>query len=254
MIHNEAAYEAGKRRNIAENARKGNLKRWLAEGEDHQELYNWLDNSGEYAKTQQTKTIQSWVNHPLCDNMFAGEFGTLILKLSQTLCGNHYWSLVNNYGEEVEHWGKLSEKQTTVVRNALANAKKYEAQKEVREAKWAEESSKRQYVGEVGDNKFLVEGIIKFVTSWETDYGYTYLTVISDKDGNTIKYKGNSIADKNFGVKMIATIKSHEEYKGEKQTIVNRPRKIEIITLGDCTKGISKDGLPLAEVFDGVQK
>ena len=48
---------------------------------------------------------------------------------------------------------------------------------------------------------------------------------------------------------MIATIKSHEEYTGEKQTIVNRPRKIEIITLGDSMKGTFKDGSPLSEVF-----
>jgi hypothetical protein len=251
MIHNEAAYEAGKRRNIVENARKGNLKRWLAEGEDHQELYDWLGRDGQYDDV--TVTLEdgfpSTDLHPLCANMFRGDFGLFIQKLAQTLCGDQYWSLKNNHDVEVECWGKLSEKQTTVVRNALANAKKYEAQKEVREAKWAEESSKREYVGEVGDKQFLVEGNIKFVTSWETDYGYTYLTVISDKDGNTIKYKGNSLAAKGFGVRMIATIKSHEEYKGEKQTIVNRPRKIEIITLGDSMKGTFKDGSPLSEVF-----
>jgi hypothetical protein len=251
---NEGRYIAAAQARIMENARKGSLKRWLTEGEDHQELYDWLNGTGQYDDVTITLADgqPSTHMHPLCANMFRGDFGTFIMKLAQTLTGNYYHSLKNNYGEEVEWWGKLSEKQTTTVRNALAHAKKYEADKEVREAKWAEEASKREYVGEVGDKQFLVEGNIKFVTSWENDFGRTYLTVISDKDGNTIKYKGKSLADKGFGVKMIATIKSHEEYKGEKQTIVNRPRKIEIITLGDCTRGISKDGLPLAKVFTEV--
>jgi len=226
---NEGRYIAAAKARIMENVRKGNLKRWLAEGEDHQELYDWLTRSGQYDSVDVVLEDGTECSrlHPLCKNIFRGDFGAFIMKLAQTLTGNYYHSLKNNHGEEVEWWGKLSEKQTTIVRNALAKAKKWEAEKDVREAQWAEEASKREYVGEVGDKQFLVEGNIKFVTSWETDFGRTYLTMISDKDGNTIKYKGKYLADKGFSVKMIATIKSHEEYKGEKQTIVNRPRKIE---------------------------
>ena len=56
----------------------------------------------------------------------------------------------------------------------------------------------------------------------------TYLTIIRDVDDNTIKYMGKFIADKGCEVSMIATIKAHEEYKNEKQTVVNRPRNIEV--------------------------
>ena len=37
---NEGRYIAAAQARIMENARKGSLKRWLTEGEDHQELYD----------------------------------------------------------------------------------------------------------------------------------------------------------------------------------------------------------------------
>ena len=268
IIHNEAAYERGKQASIRANARKGNLKRWLAENPDHQELYDWLDGSGQYANVKVAKDtpiskyggeldslpvgykqdhVDSWgafeivakdgINHirsmddechPICEKMFNGEFGSFLLKLAQTLTGNHYNAVEYDSGERVECWGKLSEKQTDVVRKALARAKVNLEQKGEREARWAAESAGRDYVGEVGDKKFEVEGTISFATSWEGTYGTTHLTVIRDANDNSIKYKGKMLGYKGDTVSMIATIKAHEVYKGEKQTIVNRPRKIII--------------------------
>ena len=41
----ESRYYAAVQSNIQRNAAKGALKRWLAEGEDHQELYDWPNRS-----------------------------------------------------------------------------------------------------------------------------------------------------------------------------------------------------------------
>jgi hypothetical protein len=268
IIHNEAAYERGKRAAIIANARKGNLKRWLAESPDHQELYDWLIGSGQYANVKvamdtpiskyggeldnlpvgyKQDHVDSWgafeivakdgINHirsmvderhPIREKMFAGKFGSFILKLAQTLTGNHHHAVEYDTGEKVECWGKLSEKQTDVVREALARAKVNLEQKGEREARWAAESAGRDYVGEVGEKHFEVAGTISFATSWEGTYGITHLTVIRDADDNSIKYKGKMLGHKGDTVSMIATIKAHEIYKGEKQTIVNRPRQILI--------------------------
>ena len=92
-------------------------------------------------------------------------------------------------------------------------------------------------LAKLATNSSWLRATLSLLQVGKNDFGTTYLTVISDKDGNTIKYKGKYLADKGFGVKMIATIKSHEEYKGEKQTIVNRPRKIEIVTLATSESG-----------------
>ena len=225
----EERYNAAVKRNIRSNAIKGNLKRWLAEGEDHQELYDWLTESGEYSPNYEEieengDMIGFSTRHPLCKNMFVGDFGTFLMKLAKTLNENFYHSEV----EKVECWGKLSPKQTIVVRNALARAKESLAKKDELEAQWAAEAANRDYVGEVGDKKFVVEGRIDFTTSWSGTYGTTFLTIIRDANDNTIKYKGKSIGSKGEEIKMIATIKAHEEYKGEKQTIVNRPRDVEV--------------------------
>ena len=281
-IYNPEAYYRAKDSNIKMNASKGRLKKWLAAGEDHQELYNWLDGSGEYADVEIVREILAskwddgneygsssedwpinkeidlgqnhsewngeeyvdtwepairWViekngtryvclhekaRHPAREKMFDGNFGSFLVKLAQSLIGNHYKQT------HTEWWGSLSEKQTEVVRKALARAKENVDKREERKAEWAAESAKREYVGEVGDKHFEVKGTISFITSWEGTYGITYLTLIRDADDNSIKYKGKFLGDKGDTVEMIATIKAHEVYNDEKQTIVNRPRKIEI--------------------------
>jgi|TARA_R110000824_G_scaffold69988_1_gene180029 hypothetical protein len=203
---------------IQRNAAKGAFKRWLAEGADHQELYNWLEGKGEYATLgKPTSHIQTYEDsvHPLRKKMYDGEFGMFLLKLADTLSG----SLSR---------GKLSPNQTEVVRKALARAKDRHAKRDERKAEWDIESAKREYVGEIGDKKFQVKGKVTFVLEFDGQWGTTYLTIIRDVDDNTIKYMGKFIADKGCEVSMIATIKAHEEYKNEKQTVVNRPRNIEV--------------------------
>ena len=215
----EGRYNAAVQRNIQHNAAKGALKRWLAEGDDHQELYDWLDGTGQYASEREGEWDAEI--HPLRKKMYDGDFGQFLLKLSQTLIGG-------SKHEEAQWWGKLSPKQTDVVRKALARAKDRHAKHDERKAEWAAQSAKRKYVGEVGDKKFHVKGKVSFVLEFHGQWGMTYLTIIRDADDNTIKYMGKFVAEKGDEVSMIATIKAHEEYKGEKQTIVNRPRNIEV--------------------------
>ena len=217
---NENAYYNAIARNIQKNGAKTALKKWLLEADDHQEIYNWLKGIGEYALNPKTGET-----HPLRNRMYEGKFGIFLLKMSQILADN---GGAYDFGEEVKWWGKLSPKQTDIVRKALVRAKEYYAKRDDRQAKRDAESAKRKYVGEIGDKKFEVKGKVAFVLDFDSNWGTTYLTIVRDADDNTIKYMGNFIADKDEEVSMIATIKAHEEYKGEKQTIVNRPRNIEI--------------------------
>ena len=101
--------------------------------------------------------------------------------------------------------------------------------KEIADRKAAIEAKKAasEYVGEVGD-RIEVKGTGRLITTHEGQYGISYLYLISDSDGNTIKYFGGKyLGDKGFEVSMVATVKKHEEYGGEKQTVINRPAKIE---------------------------
>lgn len=57
--------------------------------------------------------------------------------------------------------------------------------------------------------------------------------IMNDEAGNVIVYKGNRIAEKGQRVTMKATVKSHGEREGVKQTIVSRPKveKTSLVTV-----------------------
>jgi hypothetical protein len=161
----EDRYEDGVKMAIKFNARKGALKRWVAE-DDHQELYDWLTQTGEYADTE-NEDGYFCDPHPLCKGIFAGDFGSFLLKLR----------------DDIQEWGKLSEKQTDVVREALARAKKRLAEKAEREAKWKEEAAKAPPVPETDERIDVVAEILHTKTVegrfgfqikalYKTDAGY----------------------------------------------------------------------------------
>jgi hypothetical protein len=58
-------------------------------------------------------------------------------------------------------------------------------------------------------------------------YGRTtticYVNAMRDMNGNVVVYVGKKLGDAGEKLVMKATIKSHEEYKGVKQTKVSRP-------------------------------
>lgn len=95
-------------------------------------------------------------------------------------------------------------------------------QKEVERAKKIE----TEYFGEVGKRyKDKVIQDVIHVTSWETQWGYTYLYKIILDDNSVLTWKtSNGLwLDRNEEFDKISfTVKEHKEYKGEKQTEVTR--------------------------------
>jgi hypothetical protein len=98
----------------------------------------------------------------------------------------------------------------------------------------------QEYVGEVGERRDFTVTMVTF-RAFDSAYGRTYLHIMRDAAGNTIKYMGSSmlcnvtwegqsgdyypVINANEVVTFKATIKSHEEYNGEKQTVVARPKQ-----------------------------
>ena len=82
-----------------------------------------------------------------------------------------------------------------------------------------------QYIGDIGERREF-RLTLRFKTSFVTQYGYSTVFVFDDEMGNAVKYMGS--ADLNVGrgetVSIVATIKAHDEYKGEKQTSILRPK------------------------------
>ena len=110
-------------------------------------------------------------------------------------------------------------------------------EREIEIAKRAEDRKKSQHVGNVSD-KITVTGKPSVVTSWQTQWGYTTIYKIVDADSNVFIWKtsGDLIAQDENGydvytpdmeeVTVKATIKEHNEYNGEKQTVLTRCKVI----------------------------
>jgi hypothetical protein len=119
-----------------------------------------------------------------------------------------------------------------------SDTSRLEAEKEIYNngADLSENRAVSKYVGSVGDRVEL-EGDLEYITSVETKFGTSNLFLITDSQGNVYKYFGKNLLDvavsscsKEYKIKARFTIKKHEEYRGQKQTIINRPAKIKVFT------------------------
>ena len=99
-------------------------------------------------------------------------------------------------------------------------------QKEVEKVKRLEDIAKSEYFGNVGERyKDKAIQFVNLITAWETQWGVTYIYKIILEDGTALIWKTSNglYLDKNEKYDKISfTIKSHNEYKGEKQTEVTR--------------------------------
>lgn len=102
-----------------------------------------------------------------------------------------------------------------------------EAERKAKEA--AEQNSK--HVGQIGERITFEVASTKVVTSWETDYGTMWLVKFVSTDGNVFMWKASSLGalpdDFELIHKITGTVKNHDEFRGIKQTFVNRCKVTE---------------------------
>ena len=128
----------------------------------------------------------------------------------------------------IKSWGKLSENQEKAILKAMNPVIS-------------------NHVGDVGQKKefkLTLEKVFSFEGQWGTSYIYSFL----DESGNVVVYKGskgfevvdptsierlgyetNKYAAKGDKVSVIAKVKAHTDYKGTKQTIIERPKVKDIV-------------------------
>jgi hypothetical protein len=195
-IHNEAAYEAARVRKIKANAATGRRRRWIESDPRALEVINFL--AGRYN-----------VN----PNSFLGKMEDSLFE-----------------------WGSLTENQ----RNAVCKIIDQQAE---RQAEFDAEKLKSNHIGTVGE-RIQFEATVVFKVQLESGHGYStqdgaaivhypdYFYIVGMKSGDDmIIYKGTgelSNAKKGDTVSFMAKVKEHGERDGQKQTIVQRPTKIEI--------------------------
>lgn len=83
------------------------------------------------------------------------------------------------------------------------------------------------HVGQI-DDRIDLDCTLEFTHNYVTYYGEGVLNSMKDTNGNVITYFGSrSLGEKGDKITFSAKIKKHDEYKGIKQTIIQRPTKIK---------------------------
>lgn len=93
------------------------------------------------------------------------------------------------------------------------------AMDEIRERATRPES---KHVGEIGQRLVFAATVHKIV-AMESQFGTTHLHIMSDADGNDLKWFGSStLGEEGATVTFKGTVKAHDDYKGRAQTVISR--------------------------------
>ena len=86
-----------------------------------------------------------------------------------------------------------------------------------------------QHLGAVGDKVTLTITVERVIVLKSEFYGDNYITIASDEQGNAITYKGKTdIGNKGDTRTIKASVKEHTVYNGVKQTVIQRPKVVEV--------------------------
>lgn len=204
FIENEARYEAAIQRNIKNNARKTRAAKWLATPEGAR-ANAFLFELDEFEPTYR-EDGRFDDTHP-------------VVKA----CIGDFWIKMR---DSVGEWGGLTEGQTKAVlamieRGETRVAERAKAREEARQA----DADKSGWIGAVGERRDFSLAI-RMVIEMEGQYGYSYLHIMHDADGNVVVYKGSKqLGKKGDAVTIKATIKEHDIRDGVKQTKISRPKE-----------------------------
>ena len=134
-----------------------------------------------------------------------------------------------------DEFGWLHYKPATEI-EALVNQKK----KEYREANSPANEKISEYVGNIGE-RITADVTIKRISSFESHYSYygetNYIYKFEDNAGNIYTWKTSGGLDKKVNDRFVpmqegesctitGTVKDHKEYKGDKETVLTRVKKL----------------------------
>ena len=83
-------------------------------------------------------------------------------------------------------------------------------------------NARSQHVGQIGERIRFTVAEAATITSWDTEWGTTWLEKIVDADGNVFMWKTSKCCQIKPGNVVTGTIKDHSEYEGMKQTVLTR--------------------------------
>jgi len=104
----------------------------------------------------------------------------------------------------------------------LPVAVKREQERQAQAKARAIESAKSNYIGQIGQRITVELKSSKYVSSFETQYGVTSIYRFTDANDNVMMWFSSRAIDIDKAKTITGTIKKHDDYNGEKQTILTR--------------------------------
>ena len=126
---------------------------------------------------------------------------------------------LRSFTATLAQWGALTPRQLEAVESCFAVIDRTEAAR-----------ANSQHIGNVGDKVTLTITVERIVVLKSEFYGDNYITIARDEQGNTITYKGRTNIGGKGDVNTIkASVKEHTVYNGIKQTVIQRPKLVEVV-------------------------
>lgn len=125
---------------------------------------------------------------------------------------------LTSMASNLSQWGNLTNRQAEAVESCFAVIDRLEAAR-----------VNSQHIGAVGDKVTLTITVERIIVLQSEFYGNNYITIARDEQGNAVTYKGKTdIGNKGDTTTVKASVKEHTVYNGVKQTIIQRPKVIEV--------------------------
>jgi len=131
-------------------------------------------------------------------------------------------SILREMVSKLVRYGSISEKQAAFAQSLLERI----SGRAALAAQRAAENASSAFLGAVGDRLDLTL-TCQWSKSFDTQFGTLTVHGFKDASGNIVIYKGQRIADKGETLTLKATIKTHEDREGVKQTVINRPKILQ---------------------------
>jgi len=227
----EGRYAKGIKRNMMIQAGKGRRKKFLALP-NAQRVWDFMFETGDF----QTKYYDEYDNELVGDE--ENYYDLIDRREPHPTYKTVWWNdFLRAMKDNLEQWDNLTEKQIAAVIKMIDRADEVKAEREI-EAEAERERS--DHVGVVGKRQRF-ELDIEVCVKYEGNFGTTWINIMRDADDNKIVFMGarkmaSCEVQTEAGfvdwiqctkVSFDAMVKEHGERDGVKQTILQRPTKIE---------------------------
>lgn len=157
-----------------------------------------------------------WVDPSKEDSELAGKVVEWLQGLHERTNANDYIANLAQIGIN----GFVTQKSAGFAASAVVAYQK-EVEEEVKRA--AKREAGQGYVGKVNERINFTGRLVKS-NGFDSQWGYQFFHRFVDDGGNILVWKTGSELEQGERFKVTATVKSHEEYRGEPQTYITRAK------------------------------